>query len=164
MNFKSKSQINITLQPRVQTRPHLSLTIAAGLRRRLIPDLIIHTCQLRNAYRLGSLKRRPALAPERSIKYLCSCNTLRLLSPSMLAKALIYLCLAPLSAVIAAYPGRSALSSAVELPVDDGIHYALPRGQYPVYDDGPDHHHPPKEVDGTIYKFLSNCPKYANFA
>ena len=80
----------------------------------------------------------------------------------MLVKSLIYLCVTPLSSVFAAYLGRtSALSSAVERAAQHGIQYAPPRGQYPV--DGPDHHHPhhPEKVNGTIYEFISNSPKYA---
>jgi hypothetical protein len=82
----------------------------------------------------------------------------------MLVKPLIYLCLTPLSAVLAAYLGRtSALSSAIERAADHGIRYAPPRGQHPV--DGPDHHphhpHHPEKVNGTIYEFISNSPKYA---
>lgn len=80
----------------------------------------------------------------------------------MLLKPLIYLCVAPLSAVVATYLGRnSALRSAVELAADHGIRYTPPGGQYPVRD-GPDHHpHPPKETNGTIYGFLSTNPKCA---
>jgi hypothetical protein len=80
----------------------------------------------------------------------------------MLAKSLTYLCVAPLSAVFAAYLGRnSALSFAVGVAADHGLQYSPPGGQYPVHD-GPDHHpHHPEVVNGTIYEFLSNSPKYA---
>ena len=80
----------------------------------------------------------------------------------MLAKSLIYLCVAPVGAVFAAYLGRnSALSFAVGLAADHGIQYAPPRGQYPVHDEADHHPHHPKEVNGTIYEFISNSPKYA---
>jgi len=83
----------------------------------------------------------------------------------MLIKSLIYLSVSPLSAVLAAYVGRdSALSTAVERAAARGMRYAPPRGQYPVHD-GPDHHshhpHHPEKVNGTIYEFISNSPKYA---
>jgi uncharacterized surface protein with fasciclin (FAS1) repeats len=65
---------------------------------------------------------------------------------------------ASLSSVVATY--NNQLSLAVELAEEDGIQYAPPKGQYPVHD-GPDHHpHHPKEVNGTIYEFLSNSPKF----